>query len=619
MRQGAAKRNECWRFWRGDQYVYVHRDNYLVKQGTVSNADGSAKRPHRVRQVRNLILDIVAHEVSAATQRVPSYGVSPSSTSPDRISAAKLSEKVLLFGYDHWRVRQATVGIVTHSVVADEGFAWPIFDNTIGPFISDAEGNVVGQGDVRIRLFGGNECYWEPSVQFDLSPWHAVEQALVLDDIYQTPGYLGGVLNPDASSADTLNENVRTPYARLALVTDYLERPSIKNPKGLWITTANGRMIFAPRPYPCVDGEGKPVDEPVLHRLTYFDDPSQDRGMGLVRHLVDPQRTFNDTTNKTIEWKNLSLNKQLFVLPGVLKTPLDDTPGGVFEVMDLNGIKERDPGQVPPDLLSMKQEAREDMYRIAAQNDIPEQLQSGKSQAVFNERDQNRRYSFIAALADFHSRLARHMLYLVQRHYTEDRLIKIRGQFGPETRSFRGADLKSECDVRVSPESIEPITKDGVMTTIQQLATLFPGSLNVDKVMSALNGQSLDELDQGYELQVEKQQREIHQMIALSDTLHPLATGADFQPANVCIPIPADDDEIHLDVLHQFMETEQFEDLPDEVKTVVSLHEQAHQQQQAQKAAQAAEAQAAAAEQQGAANAAKPQTPPPAPNTPFPR
>src|SRR2546423_6407411 len=77
MMQGAAKRNECLRFWRGDQYVFVNSENYLVKQGTVTNPDGSGKPRHRVRTTRNLLIDVVAHEVSAATQRVPSYEISP--------------------------------------------------------------------------------------------------------------------------------------------------------------------------------------------------------------------------------------------------------------------------------------------------------------------------------------------------------------------------------------------------------------------------------------------------------------------------------------------------------------------------------------------------------------
>jgi hypothetical protein len=138
MRDGAPKRNECLRFWRGDQYCYVNAENYLVKQSTVTNADGSGKPSHRVRTVRNLIVDVVAHEVSAATQNPATRSTRPRPT--PTASPQRPSQQVADWGYDEWKVRKATVKAVTYAVVADEGFAWPYFDNTIGPFLDDGEG-----------------------------------------------------------------------------------------------------------------------------------------------------------------------------------------------------------------------------------------------------------------------------------------------------------------------------------------------------------------------------------------------------------------------------------------------------------------------------------------------
>ena len=56
---------------------------------------------------------------------------------------------------------------------------------------------------------------------------------------------------------------------------------------------------------------------------------------------------------------------------------------------------------------------------------------------------------FLGDLAEFHSRLGRRCLYLVQRHYTEPRLIKVQGLFGPDlTPGFMGADLMGQADVQ---------------------------------------------------------------------------------------------------------------------------------------------------------------------------
>src|SRR5687768_12334899 len=121
MKDGSSARNECLKFWRGDQYVYRGDDGVLVNQSTITLPNGRRKPRHRVRQVRNLIADVGAHEVCAATQRVPSYEVNPSTSDPEEISAAKLSGKVARFGYDKWNVRAVTEKVVTYAVVADEG------------------------------------------------------------------------------------------------------------------------------------------------------------------------------------------------------------------------------------------------------------------------------------------------------------------------------------------------------------------------------------------------------------------------------------------------------------------------------------------------------------------
>lgn len=500
MESDAPKRNECLEFWRGNQYCSVNSNNNLTYQATVSNVDGGGKPRHRMRTVRNIILDVVAHEVSAATQRTPSYECNPSTTDPEDISAARLSERVALYGYDQWRLLRATQNTVTYAVVADEGFAWPYWDSTIGPYI---QGNV-GQGDIRVRVFGGNQVFWEPGVNFDESRWHAVEQAMDPKDIEEMDGYEGGKLIPDASSGDKTTKD--TPQqAKLVMVTDYLERPSPSNPIGAWITIANGKRIQPDRPYPCLDAENNVLDEPVLHRLSYFSDPDNDRDMGLVRHLLDPQRTVNDATNKQLEWKNLALNPQVFIINGILDQPITDEPGIQYNVQALSGdagIKFRDVPAVPRELQEMKDDGVKDIARIAAQNDVPTQVEAGKAIAALLDRDQSRRLNFLANLAEFHSRLMRHCLYLVQRHYTEERLLKIRGEESDfeVIRDFLGAQLRGQADVRVYPSSLEPQTRQAIEA--QVLAYADRMWISPEEAMAAINNGSARALIRKTELNI---------------------------------------------------------------------------------------------------------------------
>jgi hypothetical protein len=362
MAEGAAKRNECLAFHRGDQYVHEGRNGNLVVLPTHSGPGG--KPNHRVRMVNNLIVDAVQQEVSAATSRVPSYSITPSTMDPEDVSAARLSEKVAVYGFDKWNIRQKTERVVSYAVIADEGFAWPYFDNTIGDRIDDE----VATGEIRIRVFGPNEVYWEPGVAFEDSRWHCVEQARPVSEVEAMPGFIGGKITANAKTSDVLDENQKG--ADLVLVTEYLERPSIANPNGRRVVMANDKVVLPEEPYPLVDPKGRRVDEPVLHRLGYFMDPASDRALGLVRFLVDPQRTINDCYNKLLEWKNLALAPQVLAPRGAFSPgmKLTDEPGAIFEY-EPNGQQApqwRQTPQVPRELFDIASQQEQRMGRIAA-------------------------------------------------------------------------------------------------------------------------------------------------------------------------------------------------------------------------------------------------------------
>ncbi len=616
MKEGSAKRNECLEFWRGNQYIYVSSENYLVKQGTVTNADGSGKPRHRVRTTRNIIFDIVAHEVSAATQRVPSYEVSAATTDPEDVSAARLAEKVALYGHDKWNVRHVTTQVVTYAVVADEGFAWPYFDNSIGPFI---EGEGVGEGDVRIRMFVPNEVYWEPGIRFEDSRWHCVEQARPLEEVYAMEDYVGGKMTADAATSDIVGESQRKD-AKLVLVTDYLERPSPKFPAGRWLVLANKRVIRNMHPYPCMDGKGNYIDEPVLHKLSYAVDPGSDRDMGLVRHLLDAQRTVNDAISKTLEWKNLALMPQVFVTPGMMgRQRLTDEPGAMYQVPNPDqNIKWREVPPVPRELFEIADRAKDDMGRISAQNDVPSQVESGKALSTLVERDQGRRQSFIASLADFHSRLMRHCLYLVQAHYSEPRLLKIRGRFGPELLpDFMGSDLRNQCDIRVLPESIEPRTRAAIEQKI--LAFADRGWVGPEAAMSAINGGTAEKLVESYELDVARANQVIQKIKAGPEQLfsQPMRMEMGIEVPG-WMPRKFDNLDVHRSIFEDWMKTVDYDTAPPEVQEAANLYYDGLEQLEQQKMAQQAQAQMEQAESLGMSNAAKDGGPPTQPDQPNP-
>lgn len=639
MSEGAPKRNECLRFARGRQYTWVDSQNVIREQETTSSYERrSGKARHRVRSVRNYIFDHVAREVSGAMQRIPGYGIAPTSNAPRRVSAARWARKLLYYGYEAWGIRTARARAIRLAIVAQEGFVWPYFDNTVGPFfetdVLDEEGQptgkkrVMGRGEIRCRVYGPNETFWEPGVRFEDSRWHAIKQARDIDEVMAQEGYVGGKLEPDAQKAET--SDLDNAQERLVLETHYLERPSPRRPKGRWIVMANSKVIVNAQPYPCRDHEGKILDEPILHQLYYEEDADSDRNLGLVEQLIPAQRQLNHAVSKIAEWVNLALNPQMLIINGkILSGKLNDVPGAQVRVAGAGEVKWREIPPIPPELFKQKEEAIVDMARIAAQNDIPNQVESAKGIQFLTEKDAGRRNTFYTNLAAFDERLGRHCLYLAQRHYTEPRLLQLRGEDGSlePVGDFLGAQILGEVDVRVSPESVEPVTREVIEQKI--LAFADRGWISPHEAMAAINKGTAEGLVQSYERDIARANliiqkcREGPEVLFATPRRRPFfgedpgfdeETGEPREYIPGWMPRPFDNVAVQKDTVADFMKGSEYEDLDPPSQEAMNAVYDSYLQLEAKHQAQEAAAQEMTAESLGMSNAARPSAPPPLPD-----
>lgn len=638
MLEGAPERNECLRFARGRQYTWVDSQNIIREQATTSNYESrGGKARHRVRSVRNYIFDHVETEVAAATQRVPGYDIAPTSTDPKRISAAHLARQLAYFGYEKWNVRRATEKVVRLAIIANEGFAWPYFDSSIGPYrdidVLDeneqptGEKKRVGEGEIKIRTYNRNQVTWEPGVDFEDSRWIGIEEAVDLETAREMPGFVGGKLVADAQRAETSNPDRN--QEQLILVRHYLERPSLSRPKGRWLVMANDRVIVPERPYPCRDGRGRVLDEPVLHQLFYSEDPDSEDNSGLVKHLIPAQRQLNHAVSKIAEWVNLLMNPQLIVQNGRVKSgKMNDVPGAIVRVVGTGEVKVKEVPTIPDELFKQKEEAIADLARISAQNDIPSQVESGKGIQFLIEKDSSRRANFFANLAQFHSRLMRHCLYHAQRNYTEPRLIKIRGERGIDPiPDFVGAQLLGEDDVRVSPGSLEPRTREQIEAKI--LAFADRGWISSHEAMAAINAGTAEGLVQSYERDIARANLVIERIKEGEEVLFGLPPRRPFFGEDPGIdeqtrlpreyvpgwmPRPFDNIRVHRDVFSDWMKSSEYDDLAPPQQEAANTYYDALMQLEAKQRAEQAAAQQEIAESLGSANAAKPQAPAPTPD-----
>ena len=615
MRQDSQKRNECLAFWRGDQYCYVNSDNYLVSQSTVIGSSPGSKPPHRIRRTWNLIHPVVEEKVSAATQSIPSYEVNPTTIDPADAGAAKLATKVAVYGYEKWSIRKVSMKVITLALVMREGFAMPYFDPSVPPYIDNE--HTVGLGEIRIKTMGPNEVYWEPGVDFEDSVWHCIEQARSIDEVKAMPGYLAGKLTPDADPARILGTAIPRGQHNLVLVTEYLERPCSKYPKGRRLVFCNDRQIVPEEPYPC--SEYPDFSGPVIHRVTYTTDPISDRDRGLVEHLIDPQRAYNAANNKILEWIQMGLSPQVAVQPGVLgRQKVTDEPGAVYEVPDpKNNFVWRQVPPIPPELRLMKQDAAEAIQSISAAQHVPRGVESAKAITAISDTQESQWESFMGNVSQFHSRLMNHCLVLVQHHYKEKRLLKVRGAYGPENiDDFRGADLAGQTDVMVSPTSLKPRTQAATEARVRWFAEM--GWITPQAAMAAVNGGSAEKLVQSYEADISCAHRAIQKLKAGPevflnmpprfdpDKIDPM-TGQRGAEVPGFMPRDFDNEGIHTQVLTDWMKTTDYELSPQPVQHAADLYYGALKQLKADKEAEQAQAQSMMAEGLGMANAGKPQ------------
>jgi hypothetical protein len=640
--QDARKRRLCQLFLKGEAYFYLDNKGSLNYQETALGVQGNRRPTHRVRNRYNFIRPMVDAKVSSSTTRVPGYEVNPSSTDAEDTEAASLAQKIVRQGYEKWYLREARVKATTLAIGGGgTAFALPYFDPMVGPFRQVAgdpetgeEGQTVGEGEIKILLLNGNEVGCEPGVEFYHSRWYYVETARPIGEVREMAGFNGAKLTADASTADLPTDK---PNEDMCMVTLYFERPCPKYPDGRMLTIAGGQQIVPEGPYPLM-AQGKVLDAPCIHRLSYRLDPDNERDLGLTWELIDFQRTLNDILNKCVEIKNRGLHLQMIAPEGSIRRARTDEPDAITYYLGTVAPQwERAPDPaILGQLLNIFDRVLSDMRYVAADTDVdvaPNVAAGAVSQVI--QQAANRWSSFLGDLARWDSEVARHCLLLAQNHYTEERTLKIRGRLGwePEA-SFRGADIMGQIDVTVNPATIETRSRQAILQQLAWIQANFPGYVRPEVAIEiAMNGASPESLIERFENDKARANMIIQKIrdgsiMAMPTRMEmgpgpvdPL-TGAPGPPQMLEVPIwmprPFDEVAVQKWVFEGWLKSSEAANLPPDQYEQAMLIYQGFQQLEAQQQAQAMAAQTAQAEELGASNAAKPQEAKALPSTPSP-
>jgi hypothetical protein len=385
----------------------------------------------------------------------------------------RLPSAVAYYLYDKASIRRVTQQVVTYAVVADMGFAWPYWDND----------------NVCIKTFGLNECYWEPGLRFDDSPWHCVEQGMTpLGDADRRVHRWG--TGPRRLSFGLHRPQPQVDGGRnLVTVTEYLERPSKEFPKGRWLTLANARVIAG---VANVGGEKclppLPLDRRHLHHPAVLR-----RGPGLrpqpgSRPAHDRPRPHGaGFVVEALEWKNRALMPQILAPVGSMKGRRTDAPGAINYYVPVGGQVpqwETVP-PIPPRAVRDRRPRSGDGRRHRCPERDPESGRSGQGNPG-PDRARLDRTSGVPRLARGvplppDATLSRTVSGV--RRSTSHPLDSRTLGWEP-IKDFKGAQLRDQVDVRVLPGSLVPITERKHPGQARLHRQTFPGYLSTPRLRS---------------------------------------------------------------------------------------------------------------------------------------
>lgn len=584
---------ECLAFF--DNNHYVERSAVDGQLHQLETREGGKGKPRwRPRLTRNRYTPAIERERAAMAARIPRPRVTAPSHNAEAINAAKLSEKVCQSIYAVHHVKQLVLDLFVWTYNCGGGYVWLYWNADTGPFIADPiNGTTVRQGDLGTWKLGPEDVLWEPGKALEDSRWVAVRRAMPVDEVLAMAGYCGPEeLKRDATSTGGHGEDRRdATAAELVFVIDYLERPSTKIPAGRSLRFANDHLIVPEAEYPCDD------DRMVIHGLEHTRRPHRDRPMGLGELLVDVQRTYNRTINQLIVWKNLVLNPQLLAPKGSVRTARTGEPGTTVEYVPKGGqVPAWAPvPEIPVSIFRTLDQCIADFQDITGQQMIPAAVDSGVGVAGYQGVQDERRAVVAENLARFYKSFFEHALYLVQRHYTEPRLLQVKTRFGTETiADFMGAQIGGSITVEVDPRDVMPRSPEAQEAQLIMYADR--GWIPPHQALAAIRSGDADSIIDEFELDIAKAQREIQQLIAMG-----LGEGN-----GVVFASPADNHEVHIWLLDQWLKTEDFERQPEEVQQAALLHREQHSVEMQVLAFQEAMAQQETAAANGRENATRP-------------
>lgn len=554
-------------FLRNRQWVYFNRGSGRLEEVPRSPARVRATVPRIGPDSRRIVAKLM--------RRPLVFDVQPTAPDDAAIRASRISEAALVETQrkQSWEdLRLDHTYSVWEAGTAGIAVDW---DDSVGaPLGMGQNGRVIGTGDVRLRAVSIHEIACEPGTRdLEKALWWIHGVALPPPEVQRLYA-LPAPPRADARAVDMVwrfSDGDRLDNVPLSMVLTYYQRPFGSEP-GRVATVVNDEFVDGGDwPFPFTDRLNIAIGrvEPI-HGRWYGHTPVSD--------AVGVQAIYNASWSSIIEHMKLCGNARLWCPTGSVDDieELTDTPG---EAVEYNAINGQSPEYKSPPTMpdwwvrqpAMLEAAMDDILGVhdISRGEAPSGVESGVALSILSENDDTPVGALAKTLGECWGRVATMVLKVYEANVQESRqaMIYMPGNI-PETVTWSGGDLIGQTTATVPLDAVMPRSRAAQAAYALQLYDrgIIQSGVDLAKIADLPDQDSLIE---GIDPDTARAERENYWM----------ALG---QPRTVAV---YDDHGNHLQILRDFMCSERFEYLPEEVQAIFYDHGQAHEMYAAQGAA----------------------------------
>lgn len=535
------------------------------------------RNPDRVRATVNRLGPDSHRLLAKLTSRDLTWEVPPQSPDDQAIQASRVAEHALhdVSRKQHWEdIRYEHALATWQAGVAGIMIEW---DDSVGTPVAVGEnGRTIHTGDVCLTVVPLHEISVEPGTRdAEEALWWVHGRALPSAEVQETFG-LSKEPEPDARAVDSVwrvHEAAAQPHTALTMVFTYYERPSNFS-DGKVITCVNNKIIDeSPWYFPWRDRLNIAVCKvQPISKKWYGHTPVSD--------AIPVQTAINAAWSSIIEHQKLAGNARLWVPEGSLDdiADLSDASGEAVEYNPINGMRPtyEAPPVMPEWWVRSPDHLGQALDDILGQHDIsrgiaPSGVESGIAMSLLAENDDTPVGRFGKNMAGMWGRIGSMALKLYEAYVRETRNAQVMMPNNriPEIIQWNGNLLRNHTDAFVPMDSVTPRNRNAQAAYAFQLHDrgLIKSPIELARIADLPDQ---DDLLEGIDPDSARAMRENAHM----------ASGS---PRTVDT---IDDHANHLIHHRNFMRSQRYENLPQEVQQQIRMHTSAHEMYAAQQAAQ---------------------------------